>query len=310
LCQAILLREGFMMNFDSISNPIIDREPQVAVRDPAVVLQDGLFTCFYSAVETGIDAGGEEIFSLYLDVSASRDLLHWSPPRRLTGPGLNFSSPGNLWRDENGWTMCVQSYPVPPGGKYGSEDSRLWLMHSPDLLTWSEPAVIQPAGAQVEWSRSHRQIDPYIVQHGGQWWCFYKNSGCLGLLVSGDLSSWREASPERPVLGPQDTPDGATVENPCVVWDGQQFVLFFAPCRAGRGVGRAVSDDLLHWREVRYLDFPELPWASGGPTAAFVMDTRAELGRWLMFFHGDRAGVHTAALGVAWSEDLEHWSVP
>jgi hypothetical protein len=293
------------LNFTDIHNPILDREPAVAARDPAVVLHDGLFTVFYSAVETGDDT-----YHLYLDVSTSRDLLTWSQPRRLSGPGPNYSSPGNLWKDSDGWTLCLQSYPVPPGGKYGSEESRLWLMHSPDLFAWSEPVVIQPAGAQVQWSRSPRQIDPYMVGHAGQWWCFYKNNGSLGLLVSDDFLTWREASPQRPVLSREDTPDGVTVENPCVVWDGQQFVLFFAPCRTGRGVGRAVSDDLLHWRDVHYLDFPQLPWAPGGPTAAFVMDTRAEFGRWLMFFHGDRHGVHNAALGVAWSEDLENWIVP
>lgn len=293
------------MNFSAIHNPILDREPAVSVRDPAVVLQDGLFTVFYSAVETGPDT-----YHLYLDVSTSRDLLNWSAPRRLTGPGLNFSSPGNLWQDGQGWTMCVQSYPVPPGGKYGSEESRLWLMRSPNLVDCTAPEMLQPAGAQVNWSRSPRQIDPFVVRHAGQYWCFYKNSGSLGLLVSDDLQVWREASPDRPVLSRDDTPDGVTVENPCVIWDGSRFVMFFAPCRPGRGVGRAVSDDLLHWHDVHYLDFPALPWAPGGPTAAFVMDARSQFGRWLMFFHGDREGVHNAALGVAWSEDLEHWIVP
>ena len=296
-----------MIDWRQIHNPILDREPRCALRDPAVVLQEGIFFCFHSAVEYDQDT-----YRLYVDVTTSPDLVHWSTPRRLTQPGLNFSSPGNVFRWGAGWRMCLQSYPMGPGERYGSEASRLWWMDSPDLHTWDEPVLIQPQGAQVTWSNSARQIDPYMIQHDGRWGCFYKNQGCLGLLVSEDFVTWREASPQRPVLSGQDTPDGATVENPCVIWDEErgQFVLFFAPCRTGRGIGRAVSDDLLHWREVRYLPFPALPWAAGGPTAAFVLDARATTGAWLMFFHGDREGPHSAALGMAWSDDLEHWTCP
>ena len=86
--------------------------------------------------------------------------------------------------------------------------------------------------------------------------------------------------------------------------------MFFAPCRTGRGVGVARSDDLLNWRDVRYLDFPELAWAPAGPTAAMVLDLRAECGVWLMAFHGERRGPHSAAIGLAWSEDLDRWHCP
>ncbi len=67
----------------------------------------------------------------------------------------------------------------------------------------------------------------------------------MGLLVSDDLHAWREASPAAPVLSRDDTPDGATVENACVIREGGGFVMFFAPCREGRGIGVARSDDLL-----------------------------------------------------------------
>lgn len=89
--------------------------------------------------------------------------------------------------------------------------------------------------------------------------------------------------------------------------DGEQWVLFFAPCRDGRGIGVARSTDLLNWHDVRYLDFPELKWASGGPTAAMVLETYDTRGKWTMWFHGDREALHGAALGTAWSDGLEHW---
>ncbi len=283
-------------------NPFLDREPRASLRDPAAFLHEGIFHCFHTAVE-----GSGEDFRLFVEVSTSRDLAAWSPPRRLTQPGLNFSSPGNVLRVGGRWVLCLQSYPTSRGKPYGSDASRLWLMESADLEHWSEPHLLQPAGCQAAWCPSRRQIDPYLVEHAGQFWCFYKSDGKLGLLVSPDLISWREASPQRPVLSAAQTPDGASVENPCVVRQGDEFVLFFAPCRAGRGIGTARSRDLLSWSEVRYLDFPALPWAAGGPTAAMVLDTRRELSRWTMFFHGDRAGPHGAALGLAWSHDLETW---
>ena len=73
----------------------------------------------------------------------------------------------------------------------------------------------------------------------------------------------------------------------------------------------STSADLLRWRDVRDLDFPALPWATGGPTAPFVR-RHQELGKWLMFFHGENRAENArgAMLGLAWSDDLEHWAVP
>lgn len=283
-------------------NPILDREPQASLRDPAAFFHDGVFYCFHTAVEQR-----NEDYELFVDVAESRDLVNWSSCRRLTQPGLNFSSPGNIIRFENHWVLCLQSYPTKPGAPYGSDESRLWTMASRDLAHWDEPRLLQPAGCQATWCKSRRQIDPYLVEHAGQFWCFYKSDGKLGLLVSSDMREWREASPDRPVLSGVQTPDGASVENPCVVRDRNEFVLFFAPCRPGRGIGTARSTDLMNWHDVRYLDFPDLAWASGGPTAAMVLETCHEHGRWTMFFHGDRQEPHGAALGLAWSDDLMHW---
>ena len=290
------------MHFDCVAQPFLDREPLAAVRDPAAILHDGMFRCFHTAVERT-----QQGYALFVDVTQSRDLTHWTPPRRLPASGPNVSSPGNVLRIEDRWLLCLQSYPIPPGGEYGTDESRLWLMESQDLEIWTPPYLLQPDGCRANWARSRRQIDPYLVEHDGRFWCFYKTDGSLGLLVSEDLTHWQEASPQRPVLSAADTPEGVTVENPCVVRTDDTFVLFFSLCREGRGIGVARSDDLQNWQDVRTLDFPVVPWAAGGPTAAMVLDTRQERGCWTMFFHGDRTPPHGAALGCAWSDDLEHW---
>ena len=280
-----------------------------AARDPALVFDGERLRCYYTLAE---QSAGH--YWLSVEVVDTRDLQTWSHPRRLTVSPLNFSSPGNALRVGNEWVLCVQSYPIDPGEKYGNETSRLWLMRSPDLQNWSEPRMIYPQGCQVRWTASQRQIDPYLVRHAGNFYCFYKTGGQLGLLVSPDLDHWQEASPDRPVLGAGDTPDGVTVENPCVVEAPGGYAMIFAPCRPLRGIGLAYSTDLLRWQDVHYLDFPALPWADNGPTAGMVLDLRRETGRWLMAFHGERAAhqtnAHSAALALAWGEDLENWVLP
>lgn len=293
------------VNWPGVTNPFLDRCPQVYVRDPLLHYHDGVFRCFHTAAEKHGDR-----YQLYLDVTQSTDLVKWTTPRRLTTDVLGFSSPGSIIRRGGEWIMAVQSYPVPSGQRHADESARLWLMTSLDLDIWSDPAPIKPEGAQVNWTGSRRQIDPCLIEHDGRFWCLYKTGGRLGMLVSDDLTDWTEASPDRPVLGTDDTPDHAAAENPCVVRDGDEFVMFFAPCRKGRGIGVARSRDLLNWRDVRYLEFPAFAWADGGPTAAMVLDMRDILGEWLMVFHGERPLPHEAALGIAHSSDLEHWRLP
>lgn len=288
-----------------VRNPFLDLDPECYCRDPLLIHDGGTFHCFYTAVERA-----EGRYFLHLDTVESPDLLQWSQPRRVLESPLGISSPGSVIRVGQEWVMCVQSYPIPEGERHADESARLFLLKSPDLRHWSDLLPIKPQGAEVAWTDSHRQIDPCLVEHDGRYWCLYKTGGCLGMLVSDDLDHWTEASPDRPVLSAADTPDGRTVENPSVMRDGGEFVMFFAPCRKGRGVGVARSDDLLRWRDVRYLEFPPLDWASNGPTAAMVADLREVCGKWVMLFHGERELPHSAALGIAWSDDLENWVVP
>lgn len=296
------------IDWPALRNPFLDDEPRVSYRDPALVYHEGLFYCFYSHVEPRPREG---TFFFNLGMTRSRDLARWESPRLLTSSTLNFSSPGNVLRLKDRWVLCVQSYPIPQGKVFADDSARLWLMESTDLVNWSAPCPMNPPGCRARWAKTPRQIDPCLVEHDGRYWCFYKTSGALGLLVSDDLKTWREASPERPVLSRQMTPDGCGMENPCVVRDGEEFVIFFARVGEGRGIGVARSRDLLHWRGIHYLDLPKPAWANNGVTAAMVLDLRPQTGRWLMAFHGDRTNVHAhgGALGLAWSRDLEHWEL-
>lgn len=294
------------IDWNSIQNPILDLEPKISVRDPAFYEHDGTFYLFYSAVERR-----KFQYFFYTDLVTSQDLVHWTPSQRIIHSDAGFSSPGNILRIQDKWILCVQTYPVPRFKEYGSKDCRLWITESQDLKRWSTPRLIKPEGCTAQWSKQNRQIDPFLLEFEHQYYCFYKSSGQLGLLVSKDLTHWGEASPDHPLLSPKDIPDHPTIENVCVIpqpSDYGGFIMFFSPCYSKRGIGVAHSPDLFHWTFDHYLQFPSQPWAESGPTAPSVWDGRNQIGKWVMAFHCDLQRPHHARMGLAWSDDLVHWS--
>jgi predicted GH43/DUF377 family glycosyl hydrolase len=273
------------IDWSQIKNPIIDKEPKVSVRDPALHYHEGTFYLFYTAVERR-----KWQYFFYVDLVTTQDLVHWTAPQRVILSDAGYSSPGNIIRVKN--------------------NCRLWLLESDDLKQWGTPRMIKPEGCTALWSKETRQIDPFLLVFENKYYCFYKSSGQLGLLVSDDLLSWIEASPNHPLLSPKEIPDHPTMENVCVIPqqnNSDGFMMFFSPCYQKRGIGVAYSSDLLHWSFDHYLQFPKLPWAHSGPTAPSILDGRDLVGKWLMAFHGDLQLPHHARMGLAWSEDLVHW---
>ena len=294
------------LDLQKIASPILFQgDATTAYRDPAVVYHDGVFRMFFTLVK--IEADGKPY--LYTAVSRSTDLVSWSPPRLLTprDSGLNFSSPGNLIRFGDEWVLCLQTYPRPKGQKYGDDTSRLWVMRSRDLENWSDPELLRVKGPGVAPEQMGRMIDPFLLRDKddpGKWWCFYKQNG-IRMSWSRDLRTWTDMGR---------IPAG---ENPCVLVEGNEYVLFHSP---PNGIGVKRSPDLKTWRDEGLLTLgqKDWPWARGRLTAGFVLDLRAEprVGKCLMFFHGsgpeDERTMfdHDASLGIAWSDDLVHWTWP
>nr|MDO8112540.1 hypothetical protein [Candidatus Sigynarchaeota archaeon] len=290
--------------WNHLQNPILDRDRSgIQERDVALFYHGGTFYLYHCAVEY------PEWFQyqFYTDLITSKDLIHWSAPQRLWDAKMGFSSPGNVIRAGDKWVLCVQTYPIDRFHWWGSDACRLWTSESGDLVHWNFPKVIARDGSRARWAKEHRQIDPFIFPRDGKYWCFYKTSGQLGLLVSEDLQAWEEASPDRPILSPTETPDHTTIENACILEVDDELFMYFSPCYNKRGIGLARSTDIFHWKFERYLNFPKFPWAKSAPTAPSVIDARKETGKWLMAFHAERRQPHHAALGLAWSDDLINW---
>ncbi len=292
----------------ALTSPVLFKgDAQTAYRDPLILHENGTFWMFFTLITH--DADGLPYWQTAY--SHSSDLAHWSTPVAVTPRDrrLNFSSPGAVVRYGGRWVMCLQTYPTPGKSVYGDDRCRLWLMRSDDLMHWGKPELIRFLGPDVTEEAMPRMIDPYLLEDkddAGKWWCFckMKQTG-ISMAWSRDLKTWH----------PQGREEGG--ENPCVIVQGDEYVLFHAP---GNGIGVKRSKDLHTWRDqgVLTLGQKDWPWAQGRLTAGYVLDARnvSGVGRYLMVFHGsgpqdEHTMFHTyASIGLAWSDDLITWHWP
>ncbi len=293
------------IDFTAIVSPIIHHGSfETAYRDPAAHYHQGLFRVFHTLHRRDPDGH----YYVYMAVTTSPDLIHWTRSQILTPRdlNLNFSSPGNVVRLGNRWALCLQTYPTPNDETFGTQDSSIWTMESTDLENWSEPKRILVKGPRTPVEQMGRMIDPYLVpdkDRPDRWWCFYKQQGVSMSFSDDQMQTWTYHG--RADCG----------ENVCVLVENGQYVVFHSP---RNGVGIKTSTDLKDFRDVRLLTLgqKDWPWAQGRLTAGHVLDLRKEarVGKYLMFFHGSsveglkRHGAHGAAcLALAWSDDLVRW---
>jgi hypothetical protein len=166
-------------------------------------------------------------------------------------------------------------------------------------------------GPDVPQEKMGRMIDPFLLQDkddAGKWWCFFKQKGKVSLSWSNDLKTWTYIKGE-----------AAGGENPCVIRDGNDYVLYYSP---SNGIGVKRSSDLKTWKDegLLHLGQKEWPWSQGRLTGGFVLDLRNDpkVGKAILFFHGSdykesdpRGGFDNfASLGIAWSTDLKTWEWP
>ncbi|GAB3999146.1 hypothetical protein GCM10028807_48540 [Spirosoma daeguense] len=297
----------------ALNSPILFRgDDGTAYRDPAFLYhQDSLYV-FFTLVRTEEE---NKIYS-YVAMSQTKDLKNWTPIRILTARDqrLDYSSPGNVVRQGNEWVLCLQTYPRPnytadQKPRYGNGDARIFTMRSRDLRHWSSPELLRVKGPDVVEKEMGRMIDPYLVADkdvSGKWWCFYKQNG-VSMSSSTDLRNWTFVG---------HTESG---ENACVLVENNQYILMHSP---KNGIGLKRSADLKNWQdwgELITLGQSDWNWAKGRITGGAVLNLKhiPAFGKYVMLFHG--SGPQTedggdfdknASLGIAWSDDLQHWQWP
>ena len=282
-------------------SPLLPLRPGIARRDPAAIEIDGVVHVFHTVVDVTTDP-----LSLWIEVTTSTDLKQWTAPERVTPPGPNFSSPGNIVRRGDEWVLCLQSYPVPPGGIYADDRCRLWTMRSPDLRRWSDPVEVRI----TDGSSARRRIDPFLVETDDGMLCLHKDAGAIRALRSTDaMTTWQSVDGPS-LVDPASLPAGETVENPAVLaHPGGGWLLFTSSVRPGRGIRVARGSSPSEWGPSIELDLPAVAWAPGGLSAATVLATPARAHAWTMFVHGEANDPHLADLTVLVSDDLDTWRV-
>jgi len=297
-----------------LDSPILIKgDDTTAYRDPAVLYHDKTFHLFATVIKTEEDG---QIFS-YTGLSTSKDLKNWSKPKIITPKGqhLNYCSPGNVVRVGDEWILCLQTYPIPgykrgDGVRWATQDARIFIMRSKDLVNWGEPEMLKVKGPDVPREDMGRMIDAYLVRDKDEprkWWCFYKQRG-VSYSSSYDLKTWTHGG--RTDCG----------ENVCVMVDRGEYLLFHSP---HNGIGIKRSPDLKKWRDVGdpvTLGQKDWSWAQTRLTAGFVLDLREnpQFGNYVMFYHAGGPGktktqentFANCSLGIAWSKDLKTWNWP
>ncbi len=278
-------------------------------RDPTAILHDGVFRLFFTVNQP---RANKTYMVSFLGTTTSRDLVNWTPVELLTpeNPALNYSSPGNIVRYNEEWIICFQTYPIPSRrGFVGDGTARLFIMRSKDLESWSEPELLLVKGPDMPRERMGRMIDPYLVadkDEPGKWWCFYKQNG-VSMSYSHDLKTWTYERAQR------------AGENACVLAREDRYYLVHSPGRDGMGL--MSSKDLRNWEPVVErtikLGYKVWPWAMARLTAGFVLALKEDprVGKYLMFYHATKSNhphehIGICSLGIAWSDDLVHWSWP
>jgi hypothetical protein len=271
-----------------------------------VVYYDSTFYLFFTLSENASDGGYYNMIAF----SKSTDLVYWTFPRIITPRDrhLNYSSPGNIVRNNGEWIICFQSYPTPNFEKYGNESSRLFIMKSKNLEDWGNPELLRVKGNQVSISDMGRMIDPYLIKDESEkkWWCFYKQNG-VSMSYSNDLQNWTYYG------------HCQAGENVAIIKQNDEFVMFHSP---ENGIGVKRSKNIKEWKEdIQLLTFCQesWDWARGRITAATVIDLKniLDIQKYVMFFHGDKAHnlvlneAHAeASIAITWSDDLVHWEWP
>ena len=296
----------------AIDSPVLFYgDEKTAYRDPAVLFYNDQFFLFFTLVKT---INGE-IYS-YTATSKSYDLINWSQVKILTprDQNLNFCSPGNIVKYDGKWLLCLQTYPRPgyiQGDKvrYGSDDSRIFIMESKDLENWTYPKLLKVKGSTIREDKMGRMIDPYLIEdkdEKGKWWCFYKQNG-VSMSYTYDFLNWTFYG---------NTKSG---ENVCVLKDESEYVMFHSP---SNGIGIKRSSNLKDWSSfggLITLGQKEWDWAKGRLTAGAVVDLRniKRIAKYIMFFHGSGPNRESegdfdknSSIGIAWSDDLINWDWP
>jgi hypothetical protein len=294
--------------------------PDAAAKDQAFVWDAGHWHLVFSYVTGATPTPDAQRWDIA--TAESTDLVHWSAPVPWSEQPGGMASP-DVVRAPDG--TFVATYDAPPG-EHGGTEAKLWYRTSHDLVHWSGPHPLAP---QLYPAPSVRMIDAALAWTGRGLILAYK-VGTTAQAQAFEVA-WSPSGslhgPWRVVGRPDISLYGDTVENYELltvhgVWHlvatsntlDQPWIFTLA------GDPR-VPADWLHWVGGTQLQVPAEAWNTGSgissvgyehANSAFVCQ---DGGTWYLTYAGSTdltsyGGWGHAAIGIARSRDLVHWSVP
>jgi hypothetical protein len=264
-----------MSILDGLENPVISRSDNL--RDPAVTQVGDEWHIYFSRVSNS-DWNALENWAVAR--LRTKDWRSFYDDRDLTPKG--YGSPGDIVWWHGRWILPYQSYPVQPSALYFSE--------SGDRVSWSEPRPFLSEALSVRWNSYGRAIDPTIVVHDEQAYCFFTGSlnvdgrraNVVGLAVTEDpdLQEWEILSKDAPLIQPSERyPDGA-----------ENLTIYPAEAEAASPEDAMKDDAVIDDAMIHEAD----------PDAGANR-------RWIMIYS---AGLKKQRLAGMWSADLRNWHDP
>jgi len=295
------LSEGHRMkrfDYSKLSNPVWTL-PDKHLRDPAALVHGGKVHLWFTYYDP-------KAKTWHIGQSGTEDFIHFDEIRLISPEG--YASPGNVIRVGDEWVLCYQQYRKFP--------HYLCVARSKDLANWSEPERIFNTGPDNAWNIDKRTIDPFLVEWKGKYYCYYTGStrwgrksghNLIGVAVSEDLKRWRDASPDKPVVGVDfewEQPDGN--ENNWVIrHKGRWFMLYSAGLRDQK-IAHALSDDLIHWEKKGLCNVRVFEGSSTGFGAPVILEGLAGPSTYHMLYQG-RGRKHHMSFFLLESKDLVTW---
>jgi len=173
-----------------------------------------------------------------------------------------------------------------------------------------------PILAPTDGFQSKGLYNPTVIEAGKIFHMLYRAeaddglTGRIGLAKSGDGFCF--TCHPQPVFVPKEDFDKGGCEDPRVVRFGETYYLTYVGNSQKYHVSNicmATSDDLLHWKKHGSVLSPrDGSWSSGQLKAGVIMPQKIN-GKYVMYFMGEERP-WTAAIGIAYSDDLFNWYEP
>ncbi len=321
------------VDWSALRNPILAL-PDRSLKDQAVAYRDGEFFLFASTrFERGTAAAAIALPSFF----RSRDLRRFEPlcDPDLCAPGAAIDSP-DLSAAGDLWHLVFQAPPPRrPGRGPPPADARiLYVSTSRDLVDWSAASELAPEALDS----SLRNLDGALAWHRERAVLGWKRvqSFAIAHAVGPDVTlGFRAAqlADDELRFGPSSLSHSwaenfqflnvegswflvATARSPGLPFTRHVYTGSHEPYLFQMGGSGDAGADWTRWRCKQQLEIPRESWNRAmHANSATLADWRSHDGHFYLFYAGSAdhtsfGGRGHAAIGVARSRDLLHWSVP